>query len=85
MTPEQIKNRIANLRDGINTADSAHGVEQIGLVLIALDQLTDLVEFLLEKAVPAPVEPDRYEAARHEYQAERRIDEWAAYQREQDY
>jgi hypothetical protein len=83
MTPEQIKNRIENIRGGLDRADRAHDAEQIGCMLIAISQLTDLVELLFEKAAPPPT-PDPMQSVYNEYQAERRIDEWAAYQREND-
>ena len=70
----QMKNRIQAIRDQIDRAHNAPDTMQSGQILIALSQIADLIEEMQTPAVP-----DRYAAARHEYQAERRNDEWAAY------
>lgn len=70
---------IQAIRDQLDKADSTRGDMQIGHILIALAQIVDLIE-----GAKTPAERDPYEAARIEYQAERRIDEWAAYQRENE-
>jgi hypothetical protein len=71
------------IRDHLTLADVSMTVTpaQIGHILIALNALTDLVESLIPAPAPAP---DPLASARHEYAAERRIDAWAAYQREQE-
>jgi hypothetical protein len=71
------RNQIAAIRELLDRADYSTTVTptQIGQILIALNTLTDLVETLL----PPPLAVDPLASARHEYQAERRIDEWSAY------
>ena len=76
-----IKKQVEAIRAQLDRADG--DTHAIGHILIALSALTDIVEVLSAQKEAAP-EPDRYAAARHEYQAERRIDEYAAWQREQD-
>jgi hypothetical protein len=75
--------QLASVRNQLDRADYHTTVTpaQIGHILIALSQLTDLVERLLP---PPPPAPDPLASARDDYQAERRIDEWAAYRNDQD-
>ena len=81
MTPERIARKLQSIRDELEHADTTKvPTAQIGAILIAIGTLTDIVEAMQ----PKQPEPDRYAAARDENQAERRIDEWAAYQREQE-
>ena len=86
-----IQDVIQAIRDQLDRADVAPSASQIGHILIAISQLTDVVEALSKKQPAVPeVDPyavarqsDPYADPRREYASERRIDEWAAYQREQ--
>ena len=81
MTPERIASKLQSIRDELDLADMTKApAAQIGAILIAIGTLTDIVEAMQ----PKQTEPDRYAATRDEYEAEHRIDEWAAYQREQE-
>ncbi len=92
MTPERVASKLQSIRDELDHADLTKVPSaQIGAILIAIGTLTDIVEAMQPVAAASDVNPyaiarqsDPYADARHEYQAERRIDEWSSYMREDD-
>ena len=81
MTPERVASKLQSIRDEIDRADLTKvPAAQIGAILIAIGTLTDIVEAMQ----PKRKEADPMASVYADYQNERRIDEYAAYQREQE-